>query len=64
MFLPVVPNFLVKEQIKLSKQQGQILEYNSICRFGSHLNSKRLTNADKRNSLKQKFKTNEAAKLP
>ena len=45
-------------------QQGQILQYNSISRFVSHLNSKRLANADKRSSLKQKFKTNEAAKLP
>ena len=45
-------------------EQGQILKYNSISQFGSHLNSKRLANADKRNSLDQYFKTNEAAKLP
>ena len=45
-------------------EQGQILQYNSISRFGSHLNSKRLADTDKRNSLKQKLKTNEAAKLP
>ena len=48
----------------LSREQGQILLYNSISRFGSHLNSKRLVNEDKRNSLKQKLKTNEASKLP
>ena len=41
------------------QEQGQILQYNSISRFGSHLNTKRLATADKRNSLKQKFKTNE-----
>ena len=45
-------------------EQGQTLQYNGISRFGSHLNSKRLANADKRNSLKQKLKTNETAKLP
>ena len=45
-------------------EQGQILSYNSISCFGSHLNSKRLASADKRNSLKQKFKTNKAEKLP
>ena len=45
-------------------EQGQILKYNSISRFCSHLKSKRLVNADKKNSLKQKFKTNEAANLP
>ena len=49
---------------KLSTQQGQILQYNSISCFGSHLSSKRLASADERNSLKQKLKTNEAAKLP
>ena len=37
---------------------------NSISCFCSHLSSKRLANADERNSLKQKFKTNEATKLP
>ena len=45
------------------EEQGQILQYNSISRFGSQLNSKGLASADKRNSLKQKIKTNEAAKL-
>ena len=58
-------NLILAKVVKsCQEQQGQILQYNSISRFGLHLNSKRLANADKRNSLKQKLKINEAAKLP
>ena len=31
---------------KIYREQGQILQYNSISCFGSHINSKRLANAD------------------